>query len=209
MSRKAMENDIPEQILEKENPQMSDFPTGDGMETTPVDAVEEESAEDITEALRAEIAELNDRILRMAAENQNTRKRLVKQHQDAHQYRHHDILRDLAEVVDNFERAIESAAESRDFDTFFNGIVLIEKQFKGMLIDRYQLERVGIEGEEFNPNFHEALSMVEDPDTDSDKVKQVLQSGYRLHERVLRTAKVVIARPSAMKNTETTEETGE
>jgi molecular chaperone GrpE len=188
---------------------MSDFPTEDETETTAVDTVEGESDADVTEALTAENAELKDRILRMAAENQNTRKRLVKEHQDAHQYRHNDILRDLAEVVDNFERAIESAAESRDFDTFYNGIVLIEKQFKGMLIDRYQLERIGIEGEEFNPSFHEALSVVEDPEAGTDTVKQVLQSGYRLHQRILRTAKVVIARSSATKKTEISEETGE
>jgi len=209
MSRNAMENDIPEPNLENDKPEMSDFPTEDGVKTAPDDTVEGESTVDITEALRAENAELNDRILRMAAENQNTRKRLVKQHQDAHQYRHQDILRDLTEVVDNFERAIESAAESRDFDTFYNGITMIEKQFKGMLVERYNLERVGAAGEEFNPVFHEALSMVEDPDMKTDTVKQVLQSGYRLHDRVLKSAKVVIARPSVLNSTETSEETCE
>ena len=174
-------------------------------ETAPVDDTPEETAEsgdeagsgDETETLRAQVAELNDRILRMAAENQNTRKRLVKQQQDAHKYRHQDILKDLAEVIDNFERAIGSSTESRDFDTFHEGIVMIEKQFSGMLTDRYGLERIGAEGDAFDPAAHEAMMMEESAEVDSETVRQVLQAGYRLHDRVLRPAKVVVSKPAA------------
>jgi molecular chaperone GrpE len=133
----------------------------------------------------------------MAAENQNTRKRLVKQQQDAYKYRHQDILRDLADVIDNFERAIESSADSRDFDTFHEGILMIEKQFSGMLTERYGLERIGVEGEAYDPSLHEAMMSEESPDVEEETVKQVFQAGYRLHDRILRPAKVVVAKPAS------------
>lgn len=154
------------------------------------------SDDESLEALQAENAELRDKILRMAAENQNTRRRLEKSKQDALKYRHQDILRDLAEVMDNFERAIESSVESRDFDTFHEGIKMIEKQFSGMLTERYNLERVGVDGEPFDPAAHEAMMMEESADVEVETVKQVFQAGYRLHDRVLRPAKVVVQKPA-------------
>ena len=153
--------------------------------------------DDEVETLQARVVELNEKILRMAAENQNTRKRLVKQQQDAHKYRHQDILRDLADVIDNFERAIESSAESKDFDTFHEGIMMIEKQFSGMLNERYGLEKIGAVGEVFDPASHEAMMMEESADFEVETVTQVYQAGYRLHERVLRPAKVVVSKPAA------------
>jgi len=161
---------------------------------TEVQALDEsENEQDI---LKAENSDLKEQILRMAAENQNTRKRLVKQQQDAYKYRHQDILRDLAEIVDNFERAIESSADSKDFDAFREGIVMIEKQFKGMLNDSYGLERVGFEGDIYNPAIHEAVSLETSAEVSEDTVKQVFQPGYRLYERVLRPAKVVVLKPA-------------
>lgn len=147
--------------------------------------------------LQAENTELKEKVLRMAAESQNTRKRLVKQQQDAHKYRHQDILKDLADIIDNFERAIDSSTDSRDFDTFHEGVRMIEKQFSGMLTDRYNLERFGADGEPFDPAAHEAVMMEESSDVETASVKQVYQAGYRLHERVLRPAKVVVHIPAA------------
>jgi len=155
-----------------------------------------DESEDELNVLKTENADLKEQILRMAAENQNTRKRLVKQQQDAYKYRHQDILRDLAEVIDNFERAIESSIDSRDFDAFHEGIVMIERQFKGMLNESYGLERVGFEGDIYDPVIHEAVSIEESSEVSEDTVKQVYQSGYRLYERVLRPAKVVVLKPA-------------
>ena len=153
-----------------------------------------DESEDELDVLRTENADLKEQILRMAAENQNTRKRLVKQQQDAYKYRHQDILKDLALVIDNFERAIESSVDSKDFDAFHEGIVMIEKQFKGMLNESYGLERVGSEGDVYDPAIHEAVSLEESSKVSKDTVKQVFQSGYRLYERVLRPAKVVVSK---------------
>ncbi len=154
-------------------------------------------AESTETSLEEEVASLKEQILRMAAENQNTRKRLVKQQQDAYKFRHQDIMTDLIEIIDNFERAIESSAESEDFASFHEGIVMIEKQFSGMLNERYGLERLGHAGEPFDPALHEAMMVEESAEVEEETVKQVFQPGYRLHERVLRPAKVIVAKPAA------------
>ena len=169
-----------EELIDQDNPELQS------------DAEGENEVED----LKTKVSELEDTILRMAAENQNTRKRLVKQQQDAHRYRHQDILGDLANTIDNFERAIDSAKDSRDFDAFYEGIVMIEKQFSGMLMEKYGLERIGMEGKPFDPSAHEAVFMEESPDVEEDMIKQVYQAGYSLHDRVLRPAKVVVLKPA-------------
>lgn len=169
-----------EELIDQDNPELQS------------DAEGESEVED----LKTKVSELEDTILRMAAENQNTRKRLVKQQQDAHRYRHQDILGDLANTIDNFERAIDSAKDSRDFDAFYEGIVMIEKQFSGMLMEKYGLERIGMEGKPFDPSAHEAVFMEESPDVEEDMIKQVYQAGYSLHDRVLRPAKVVVLKPA-------------
>ncbi len=150
---------------------------------------------DEVHVLREKIAELEDAKLRMAAEMQNTRKRLVKQREEDYKYRHQDLFRDLVEVIDNFERAILISVESGDFHAFHEGITMIEKQFTGMLTEKYSLERFGEAGEAFDPAAHEAMMMEESPDVDGEVIKQVYQAGYRLHGRVLRPAKVVVVKP--------------
>jgi len=147
--------------------------------------------------LEAQVRELKENYLRQVAENQNSRKRLVKQHQDAQKYRHQDILKDLADVIDNFERAIDSASESRDFDSFHEGILMIEKQFSGMLTERYGLQKIGAEGEPFDPASHEALMFEESEEVETETVKQVLQTGYKLFDRIIRPAKVSVLKPAA------------
>ena len=197
MSSEDAENDIvADEVMEEETPEA---------DTVAEESPEPEETVDENVTLQAENADLKEKILRMAAENQNTRKRLVKQQQDAYQYRHQDILRDLADVIDNFERAIESSVDSRDFDTFHEGILMIEKQFSGMLTERYGLERIGTDGEPFNPATHEAMMLEESSEVEEETIKQVLQAGYRLHDRVLRPAKVVVFKPAAAAGTEDTE----
>ena len=189
MSRKDIENDIAEEDVPLDQSEIA--------EETDEGSPETEDTADPAADTAAENAELKEQILRMAAENQNTRKRLVKQQQDAFKYRHQDILTDLAEIIDNFERAIESSADSRDFDTFHEGILMIEKQFSGMLIERYGLEKFGTSGEAYDPALHEAMMSEESSEVEDETVKQVYQAGYRLHDRILRPAKVVVVKPAA------------
>lgn len=194
MSRAERDKNIDEEELMEEQSEDLENSVDETLEAEEFAAAEE--AVDETVMLQRENTELKEKLLRMAAENQNTRKRLVKQQEDAHKYRHQDILRDLGDVIDNFERAIESSADSRDFDNFHEGILMIEKQFSGMLTEKYGLERIGAVGELYDPAIHEALMLEESSEVEVETVKQVFQSGYRLHERILRPAKVVVSKPA-------------
>lgn len=194
MSRAERDKNINEEELMEEQSEDLENSVDETLEAEESAAAEE--AVDETVMLQRENTELKEKLLRMAAENQNTRKRLVKQQEDAHKYRHQDILRDLGDVIDNFERAIESSADSRDFDNFHEGILMIEKQFSGMLTEKYGLERIGAVGELYDPAIHEALMLEESSEVEVETVKQVFQSGYRLHERILRPAKVVVSKPA-------------
>ncbi|MFP4383112.1 MAG: nucleotide exchange factor GrpE [Spirochaetia bacterium] len=169
---------------------------------------EEDSAEakqhdqNETEELKARINELEeensdlkDKFLRKQADIENFRKRLLRDKQDAIDFANKQLLGDIVLIIDDFERAIKSAEESKDFDSFHDGIVLIEKQFTGMLERKWGLKRFDSEGEKFDPQKHEAV-MTEESDKHEDAVVlEDFQKGYMLHDKVLRSAKVKVSVP--------------
>ena len=106
------------------------------------------------------------------------------------------LLLDIVEIIDNFERAIRSADESHDFTAFHDGIVMIEKQFTSMLERKWELVRFDSEGEEFDPQRHEAMLTEEREDHEHSIVLEDLQKGYLLRDKVLRPAKVKVSLPS-------------
>ncbi|MFP4363032.1 MAG: nucleotide exchange factor GrpE [Spirochaetia bacterium] len=148
-------------------------------------------------ALEDENSELKNQFLRKQAEFENFRKRMQREKQEAIRFSNSQILSDLMEVIDNFERAIKSSESSRDFDAFHSGIVMIEQQFTSMLEKKYGLKRFESVGEEFDPQYHEALMMEESPEHDIQTVLEDFQKGYMLHDRVLRPAKVKVSQPGA------------
>ncbi|TVQ39373.1 MAG: nucleotide exchange factor GrpE [Spirochaetaceae bacterium] len=157
-----------------------------------------------TEAFKARIAELEqqadelqDQYLRKQADYENFRKRMLREKEDAIAFANKQLMLDLVTVIDDFERAIQSAEESRDFDSFHDGIVLIEKQLVGMLERKWALKRFDSAGEPFDPQRHEALLTEEVPEHDQSIVLEDFQKGYLLHDRVLRSAKVKVSLPAA------------
>ena len=157
---------------------------------------EEEKLRKKVEELENEVASLKDQMLRKQAEMDNFRKRLLKDKEDSIKYSNSNLLTDLITVIDNFERAIQSSTQSKDFDSFHSGIELIEKQFTGMLENNWGLKRIKSVGEEFDPQKHEAIGMEESSEYDVETVVEDYQKGYILHDRVLRPAKVKVAVPS-------------
>lgn len=145
-------------------------------------------------ALEAEVAELRDRLLRAQADFDNFRKRTIREREDAARYANAALLSDLLAVVDDFERAIRSAEESRDFAVFLQGVSLIERGMLEMLESRWGLKRFSAVGEPFDPVRHEAMMRTEAPAVPGTPsgpvVAEEFQKGYYLHERVLRPAKV-------------------
>ena len=157
-------------------------------------------------ALKEEVADLRDQLLRKQADFENSRKRIMREREEAIRFANANLLLDLVETMDNFERAIKSCEESRDFDTFYTGIDMIEKQLTSMLENKYGLKRFESEGEEFNPELHEAIAAEESAEATSQTVISDLQKGYMLHDRVLRHAKVRVVIPATQKPEEDAEE---
>jgi molecular chaperone GrpE len=155
------------------------------------------SAEDRISLLEREVADLTDKLLRKQADFENFRKRMIREREDASRYANAALLTDIIGLIDDFERAIRSAEESRDFAGFLQGVTMIEKQLVEMLESRWGLKRFTSVGEGFDPNKHEAVLRTEGPANGKPTVVEDYQKGYYLHERVLRPARVKVMVPGA------------
>lgn len=129
--------------------------------------------------------------LRLAADFQNYKKRVEREKSDIYAYANEKIALDIIEVMDNFERALEHSEECAD-KQFAEGVSMIYKQLKGVL-DKNNIVEIKAEGEDFDPNFHNAVTAEENPDFESGKVIQALQKGYTLNDKVIRPSMVRVA----------------
>jgi len=154
------------------------------------------------EQLRADYDELKNQYLRKQADFENFRKRMFREKEEAIKYANSNLLLDLVSIIDDFERAIKSSDESKDFDTFHSGIELIEKQFTSMLDKKYGLKRFDSTGEKFDPEKHEAMMTEESDEFDEETVLEDFQKGYMLHDRVLRHSKVKVSKVPAKQGDE-------
>lgn len=146
------------------------------------------------ERLRREAEANRERWLRAVAELENTRKRFKRDLESSINLASANLLRDLLDVVDNFERALVSveAEEEPSATAVRRGIRLIYGQFMDVL-RQSGLSRIEARGEPFDPNLHEALSQKETDEVPSHSVVEVVQEGYLLHDKVLRPARVIVA----------------
>jgi molecular chaperone GrpE len=142
--------------------------------------------------LAAELATANDRALRLQAEMQNLRNRTSREIADERRYAALPILRDLLPVLDNIDRAIEAAAKAGESENLLAGFRLVKQQLETVL-GRHQCEPIKAEGEPFDPHFHEAILHQPSADVPADHVVMVTQPGYKLHDRVVRPAQVIVS----------------
>jgi molecular chaperone GrpE len=156
------------------------------------------AADTARSVLEAEVAELRDRLLRTQADFDNYRKRMLREREESARYANAALLSDLLAVIDDFERAIRSAEESRDFAVFLQGVSMIERRMLEMLESRWGLKRYSSVGEAFDPVRHEAMMRTEAPAAAAagPVVIEEFLKGYFLHERVLRPAKVRVQVPA-------------
>ena len=129
--------------------------------------------------------------LRLAADFQNFRRRVEKEKSDIYAYANEKIALDIIDVMDNFERALQHSEECAD-KQFVEGIGKIYKQQKSVL-DKNNIVEIKAEGEDFDPNFHNAVTSEENSDFESGKVIQALQKGYTLNDKVIRPSMVRVA----------------
>ncbi len=160
-------------------------------------AVEQPAAEVVEKAL-ADAEAFRDKALRAEAEMQNIKRRAERDVENAHKFGVERFLQNLLPVVDSIEKAIEAseAAETAEDDPVFEGIKLCHKLLVDVL-GRESVETIDPHGEPFNPNEHEALSMIENPEVEPNSVVVVVQKGYKLNGRLVRPAMVMVSKAPA------------
>ncbi|MDR3417017.1 MAG: nucleotide exchange factor GrpE [Nevskia sp.] len=152
-------------------------------------------------ALQARLAETEQRLsalkeqgLRAAAEAENVRKRSERELATSLKYAAERVLADLLAITDSLELGLKAAeAPQASTSTIREGVALTHKQLHAFF-EKHGVKVLDPAGEPFNPELHEAVSMLESPDVAPNHVLSVMQKGYRLHERLLRPAMVVVAR---------------
>lgn len=135
-----------------------------------------------------------DRLLRLQAEFENTRKRLEREKQDYVKFANEGILSELLNILDDLERTVELAqSKHQDLDAFLKGVEMILAHLYEMLKE-YDVKPIEAKGKLFDPHYHEALMQVENIDVPEHTVVEELQKGYMLNDRVIRTAKVKVSK---------------
>lgn len=164
----------------------------------PVEAAETiPTVEEQLAAKQEELTALNDRVLRLAAEMENTRRRLEKDKVDASAYAVSSFARDMLSVADNLRRALDALPEAAHSDPhmkpLITGVEMTEKELLTVFA-RYGVVPIKAEGARLDPNLHQAVTTVESNTHEPGTVLQVFQSGYMIKDRLLRPAMVTVAK---------------
>ena len=141
-----------------------------------------------------QLAAEQDRVLRLQAELQNTLTRKSRELTEERKYAGLALMKDILPVLDNIDRAIEAAegSESGDGSGLLEGFKLVRQQLVTVLT-QHQCEAIEAVGEAFNPDFHEAILQQPSPDHEAGTVMMMTQTGYKLHDRVVRPAQVIVS----------------
>ena len=152
-------------------------------------------AKELEEA-RQQLAECQDRLLRMAADFDNTKKRLEREREITLKYAEENILRELLASLDNLERAMEQGRETHNTASLLEGVEMTRNGLLAML-EKFGLKPINSIGKAFDPNYHEAVAMEAHADTPVNVVLREFQKGYLYKDRLLRAAKVIVSRGPA------------
>lgn len=164
--------------------------------STPEPAAASDTNSPDTNALQQEVAELKDQLLRSHAELDNFRRRSRREAEDSQKYQALPVIRDLLPGIDNLQRAIDATEQTGDAQNLVEGVKMVAKQFQDVL-KAHQAESIDPTGQPFDPNLHEALSQVPSAEHEPMTVLQVVEQGYRIHDRVIRPAKVIVSSAAA------------
>jgi molecular chaperone GrpE len=176
------------------NPQNAENKTEEQVEEK---TAEEKAAEQV-EALKTENKSLNDKILRLAAELENTRRRGKDDLEKANKYAVSNFASDLVQVLENFYLAADNLPqkqieESEEVKNFANAMIMTKKELTKTL-EKYKINRIYPLGEKFDHNLHEAISQIAaENEEDDGVVKKVIQAGYSISDRLIKPALVAVA----------------
>ena len=155
-------------------------------------SVAETTAPDPLEAALAEVTQWKDLAYRNAAELDNFRKRATRESQEARAYANADLMRSLFPILDNFEMGLEAARAESEKSMIFMGMSMVQRQIADFLRDMGVMEIEAL-GKPFDPNLHEALSQEVRTDLPEGTILRVSRRGYKLKDRLLRAASVVVS----------------
>ena len=167
---------------------------------------EEFSGEEI-ERMAGQLVENRDKYVRLLADFDNFRRRAHKDRQDVVKFGHENLVKDLLSTVDNLDRAIDHAhqKDGGNLESLLQGVELVQRELYAVLA-QHEVHVIDAEGAEFDPSLHEAMAQVKDDSVPPNTVIEVLQRGYQLRDRLLRPARVVVAKPPADADGEETTE---
>ncbi len=182
-------------------PQSSNWGAGAAYEETANDASESGRGGDADRiaALEAENADVKDRLLRLAADMENLRRRTEREVKDARTYAVTSFAREMLSVADNLARALEAvpqehrADEGSGLKALIEGVDMTEKGLLATL-EKHGVRKLDPEGQRFDPNFHQAMFEIPNPEVPNGTVLQVVQAGYAIGDRVLRPAMVGVSK---------------
>jgi molecular chaperone GrpE len=159
-----------------------------------VHAARQADAAETIQRLEDEVKQANDRTLRAQAELENFRRRLRREMEDERRFAAMPLISDLLSVVDNLERALaaENPESAGTGAGLLSGVQMVQNQFLAIL-ERHHCKRIGEVGEVFDPNLHQAIAQEASATIPAGNVTRVAQFGYRLHERVVRPAQVLVS----------------
>ena len=163
--------------------------------------IEEKDSIEVSEEISQEeiIKDLEDQLLRAKAEVQNVRRIAAQEVTKARLFGVESLAKDFLSVADNLERAIESCGEEEQFLSIKEGLELTLKSLEGSL-NSSSIEVIDTSSKNFDPEKHEAISLIEDDSLDTNTIIDVVQKGYTIMDRTLRPAKVVVSKKSQEKS---------
>jgi molecular chaperone GrpE len=182
--KKEKENSAPESIAESLYENMQEE-AGSGEEA--------ESLKSQLETKEKEVTENYNKYLRALADLENYKKRAVKEKSDLIKYGNENLLRDFLPILDSLDRALDTASNSNNFDSFREGLTLVRNQFLCCL-EKYGVEPIAACGQDFDPNVHEAMLEVASAAHEDSKVVDEYEKGYLLQGRLLRPSKVSVCK---------------
>ena len=184
-TKKLKKEKVNENIEEVTATEISDT-SADNNETASVE-------EDLLEKERIRAQNMEDRFLRVNAEFENYKKRMIRESSDRLKYFNLDFIKELLPSLDNLERAISHAkSENNDVDSMIEGLEMVNKMTHEVF-EKFGVSRVDTIGEVFDPNFHQAVGVVESDSVPENHIVEECLGGYLLHDRIIRPAMVRVS----------------
>ena len=182
--------------------EIEDLPSDNNLHEQSSESNEEVESldKDNTKLLEEELEDTKDKLLRALAENENIRKQMDKTRQEGIKYGVQPLAREIINIVDNFDRALNTKSESNE-KALEEGFLLIKKDILSIL-DKFNIIKINALGESFDANYHQAMFEKETKEYEEGKVCEIVQEGYKFHDRLLRPVLVGVAKKETETETE-------